>query len=402
MSTTLKRDWTPHAAQREVMDDPHRFRVVAAGRRFGKTQLARGEIIEYGFANPGSYIWYVAPSHGDAKELGFEAMLAALPDAVIADETRSVPPSITLTNGTKYSFRSGDGKLRGRGLDIIVVDESGDVPTRAWKKDLRASLSDTGGDAIFIGTPKGRDWFWESFNRGRDDAYPEWASFQFPTYANPHIEDSEVESARMELPERVFRQEYLAEFMEDEGAVFGAVEDRNAKDYNLDDIDGVAPYTIGVDLARRDAYTVVAVIDAEGTTVDFGRWRGSSWAKIGRNLKRIFERNTPGTAYLDANRDNAIIEQLTRNVTGVTIERFNFTRGNKADIVENLAARLETADVVYPSSLSQVTAELKAYEYDTTEAGNVTYGAPDSYHDDCVDAFALAAQGSEPQGTMGW
>ena len=397
----LKRDWTPHPAQQQIMTDGSRFRVVAAGRRFGKTKMSRGISIERGFAEPGAYIWYVAPSHGDAYELGFEAMLESIPDALVADKMRSVPPSITLTNGTKYSFRSADGKLRGRGLDMIVVDEGGEIPNRAWKEDLRPSLSDTGGDAIFIGTPKGRNWFFESFQRGNDDTFPEWASFQFSTYDNPHIPDSEVEAARAELPERVFKQEYLAIFLEDEGAVFGNVDERNTRPYAIDDVTGQPPYSIGVDLARADNYTVAVAIDQDGLVVDFGRWRGGSWARMGRKLAAFFRDNTPATARMDATRDNKIIEDLQAQVPEVTIEPVSFNAGNKADLIENLAARLETGDVVYSADLTTVTAELTAFEYDTTKAGNISYGAPDGYNDDCVDAFALAARQTKPS-RMGW
>lgn len=397
----LKRDWVPHPAQSAIMGDPHRFRVVAAGRRFGKTKMSRGIAVERGFQNPGEYIWYVAPSHGDAFELGFEAMLESIPDALIEDTMRSVPPSITLTNGTKYSFRSADGKLRGRGLDLIVVDEAGEIPNRAWKEDLRPSLSDTGGDAVFIGTPKGRNWFFESFQRGSDGTFDEWASFQHSTYDNPHIPDSEIEAARAELPERVFKQEYLAIFLEDEGAVFGNVDDRNTRPYAIDDVRGQSPYSIGVDLARADNYTVAVAVDQDGMVVDFGRWRGGSWAKMGRKLKTFFRDNTPATARMDATRDNKIIEDLQAEVPEVTIEPVTFNASNKADLIENLAARLETEDIVFSGDLTTLTAELTAFEYDTTDAGNIRYGAPDGYNDDCVDALALAARQTTPS-RMGW
>ena len=123
-------------------------------------------------------------------------------------------------------MRSADNpqSLRGEGLNYVVMDEAAFMKPEVWTEALRPSLSDTLGRALFISTPRGRNWFWEQHQRGvRGEA--DYQSFYFPTSANPHIPAGEIEAARQELPEIIFRQEYLAEFIDDAGSVFRRVQE---------------------------------------------------------------------------------------------------------------------------------------------------------------------------------
>lgn len=220
---TLKRKWSPHPAQRAIMANDTRFRVVAAGRRFGKTEMARQVAVGRAWRHAGSNVWWVAPTYNDATELGYDILEQELPEAVIEDKQRRSPRKIQLVNGSVLSFRSGDREdsLRGRGLDFLVIDEAASVPSRAWKNELRPALSDTLGDMLAIGTPKGETgWFHEWFQRGQDDEFPDTRSWQATTYDNPYVEDSEVEAARSELPQFIFEQEYLAKFTSPAGLVY--------------------------------------------------------------------------------------------------------------------------------------------------------------------------------------
>lgn len=396
----LKRKWTPHAKQAEILDSDARFRAVAAGRRFGKTRLARGELIERAFERPGSLNWFLAPSHGDAKELGFDPILEAVPasllDGAKNEQKESPPREIDFANGSRIVFKSFNGKKRGRGPDFVVVDEAGDeaAPADMWSAEIRPSLSGNGGEALIIGTPNGENWFYQCYERGQDSQYAEWASWQAPSYDNPHVPDDEIDNQRRTIPDRVFRQEYLAEFVDDEGAVFPNP-DSVTRPYTLGSVSGTGPYVTGVDLARTSNYLAVTTLDADGMLVGFERTRGHSWAQAGRFLESYLT-DYPGVCYLDATRDNKIIEDLSRTVREVQIEPVRFSPQAKAEMVENLAARLETADIVLPESgVDTLRSELRAFEFETTPAGNVRYGAPEGMNDDTVDALALAAKESK-------
>jgi hypothetical protein len=139
----------------------------------------------------------------------------------------------------------------------------------------------------------------------------------------------------------------------------------------------------------------VCTLDADGMLVGYRRDRGGSWASAGRTLEQYLA-DYPGVCYLDATRDNKIIEDLGRTVRDVQVEPVRFTAQSKQNMIENLAARLETGDIVLPSSdAEQLKSELRVFEFDTTPAGNIRYGAPEGQNDDTVDALALAAKESQ-------
>lgn len=396
----LKRKWTPHPKQRLIMNDETRFRVVAAGRRFGKTRMSNGELVEKAFDTPGFFGCYFAPTDDDARELAFDPIVESIPDALLAKDPKRTPPrEIELVNGSIIQFRGAKSSSRGRAWDHVTIDEKSEIRNDFWPAVIRPTLADTEGSALFIGTPKGRNKFYELHQRGNDPSQSDWVSYTGTTYDNPHVSNAEVEAARETLPERVFKQEYLAEFASNEGAVFGDIRARNTRPYALTTVTGSGPYATGIDLARSSNYLVAATLDSDGMLVDAMRRRGGSWAQAGRELERYLG-PYPGVAYADASRDNKVVEDLARTLTSVQIEPVKFTPQNKADMIENLAARLEIQDIVLPdpdrASVEDVVAtivhELEIFEFETTKAGNVRYGAPEGHHDDTVDALALAAK----------
>jgi hypothetical protein len=391
MSTSKLRvnaEWTPHdGGQREVMAADARFRILACGRRWGKTTLAARDAVTY-LGHPDALVWWVAPTYDEADR-GFNAVDAALPERLIADTRKSWPKAYDTVNGARIEFRSTEreNSNRGEGLDALVLDEADDIRDSAWTDDLRPSLSDTLGDMIAISTPMRKGWFYRWFQRGRSDDHSDVASWQFPTATNPHIPDSEIESARAELPQRAFEQEYLAEFKDETGGVFTNLDAALfTREYDPDKYDGDPPYRHGWDLARHEDYLVGIVLDAAGDVVHFDRARGLSWPQIQSRIEAVAA-DYPGTVGIDASRDNKLVADLAAG--GVNIVPVKFTRERKQDLVENLAAALEAGELTAPD-IGQLRHELEIFEYEVTPAGNTKYHAPEGFHDDCVDALAMA------------
>lgn len=391
----IEANWNPHPGQQKVLDSDARFRIVACGRRWGKTKLAAHEIFEETFNGDDPLNWWVAPSYRIA-DTGFKMVKGLIPEGWIKDGgvTHSKPKSIELSEeagGGTIEFRSTskeDG-LRGEGVDFVVIDEGDMTSKRAWTEEIRPTLSDTMGDMLAISTPKGRHgWFYDYFKRGQSEEaqYNDVDSWQAPTYENPHVPDSEIDAAQDELPDRVFRQEYMAEFIDDSGGVFEKVEDRIVEDYVLDDVIGKPPYYIGVDFARHQDWTVITVLDADGRLVEFKRLRNKAWSQIQSTVERVYDQY-PGTAYLDGSRDNKIVADL--EAAGVDVEPVTFTSQRKTQMIENLITVLEKEEISIPD-IPQMISELQMMEYDVTRAGNVRYHAPEGFHDDCVDSLALA------------
>lgn len=199
--------------QQEVFKDNTRFKVVAAGRRCGKSRLAATTlIIEALKCPPGSAVLYVAPTNGQARQIIWDVLMEIGREVIAASHINQM--DITMINGAKIYVRGADrpDTLRGVSLTYAVLDEVADIKPEAWEQVIRASLSDKKGRAIFIGTPKGRNWFYDLFKLGQNETDPDWKSWHFTTKDNPLIDPGEIESAKKTLSSFAFKQEYLASF----------------------------------------------------------------------------------------------------------------------------------------------------------------------------------------------
>jgi len=199
--------------QQEVYTDPTRFKVIAAGRRCGKSRLAATMLIIEGLRCPqGSAVLYVSPTMGQSRQIVWDLLLDLGREVIQTSNVNNL--DITLINGARIYVRGADrpDTLRGVSLTFAVLDEVADIKPQAWEQVIRASLSDKKGKAIFIGTPKGRNWFYDLWNLGQEGNDKDWKSWHFTTKDNPLIDPDEIESAKKTLSSFAFKQEYLASF----------------------------------------------------------------------------------------------------------------------------------------------------------------------------------------------
>lgn len=213
----------PHPAQREIIRSPARYKVVAAGRRFGKSFLGVGQAMI--IAAQGGHAWWCAPSFPltlQAWDL-MKHWARQIPGVDIREAERRImfPPRDPRAMPGQLQVKSADNpeSLVSVGLDFLVVDEAARIDEEAWTMCLRPTLADRQGSALFISTPKGRSrWFYRLWREAKEKRG--WEAFQFPTSANPIIRPEEIEEARKDMPELLFRQEMLAEFVEATGYMF--------------------------------------------------------------------------------------------------------------------------------------------------------------------------------------
>ena len=199
--------------QQIVFSDKTRFKVIAAGRRCGKSRLSAITLLIEGLqCTAGSAVLYVAPTNGQARQIIWDVLMELGRDVIQASHINNM--DITLINGAKIYVRGADrpDTLRGVSLTYAVLDEVADIKPEAWEQVIRASLSDKKGRAMFIGTPKGRNWFYDLYNLGQGCEDPDWKSWHFTTKDNPLIDPSEIESAKKTLSTFAFKQEYMASF----------------------------------------------------------------------------------------------------------------------------------------------------------------------------------------------
>lgn len=226
-----------HRGQKRVMTDPRRFRVVVAGRRWGKTQVSKISIVIAAAKKPGQLVWYVAPTYQQARDIMWDDLKASIPSDWVKkiNETRMV---IYMVNGSRIHLKGADkpDSLRGVGLHFVVIDEAQDIKEETWEEVLQPTLATTNGRALFIGTPKSYNWLYHRYMLGQRGEFikglrgkmvpNEWKSWQFPTITSPFIPRKEIEARRRDMDPRSFRQEFEASFETMSGRVYYAF-DRN-------------------------------------------------------------------------------------------------------------------------------------------------------------------------------
>lgn len=212
----------PHPGQRDILKGLRRFNVIACGRRFGKTILGTNRLVET--VLDGQPAGWFAPTYKYLTDVWRDMTRLLKPVIRVASKQEFRLEVIT---GGVAEFWSLEDKDAGRGRKYarVVIDEAAKVKDLGdiFYEAIRPTLSDLRGDADFLSTPKGMNFFWQCFARGSDPREAEWTAWCKPTLHNPFIAPSEIDAARVQLPDRVFRQEYLAEFIEDAGGVFRGV-----------------------------------------------------------------------------------------------------------------------------------------------------------------------------------
>ncbi len=197
-------------AQWEVFGCPKRFRVLVAGRRFGKTQLALVELLNAAWLDSGATAWYLAPSYRQAKRIAWERLkdLVRGASATISETELT----IRLDAGGTIGLRGADAydSLRGNSLDFVVLDEFAGMKPEVWSEVLRPALADRKGRALFIGTPQGHNHLYDRFQYAQ--SHRDWAAFHFKTIDGGNVTEEELASAAGELDERLYRQEFEASF----------------------------------------------------------------------------------------------------------------------------------------------------------------------------------------------
>jgi hypothetical protein len=208
-------------AQDTIANDRHRFRVVVAGRRFGKTHLSIRELCFHA-RRPNQEVWYVAPTYRQAKQIVWRKLKNKLQDLNWTKKVNESELTILLRNGSQISLKGADNadSLRGVGLDFMVMDEFADVDQEAWTEVLRPTLADKQGKALFIGTPKGiGNWAHDLYTMPQEQPNT-WASFQYTTIDGGQVKPEEIEAAKQDLDERTFRQEFMATFETYAGRIY--------------------------------------------------------------------------------------------------------------------------------------------------------------------------------------
>jgi hypothetical protein len=409
-----------HKSQKRVRREMKRFNVGSCGRRFGKTFMCADWLLEPA-VNPAPFIdnlspiskdlvktkgdgglavaWF-APTFKMVEEV-FDDVLRIIGDGNVKSQNRQ-KGRIVLKNGGKIDFWSLEAAptLRGRFYARAVIDEAAHVTCdlqSAWEKVIRPTLTDLKGDAFFISTPNGYNFFRTLYEKGEDPKYDDWMCWQLPTTDNPYIDPKEVETAREEMDEQSFKQEYLAEFLRDEGKVFRNVEaNLIAPDTNPAFHEG-HKLIAGVDWAQVKDFTVNSIGCATcNQEVFLDRFNQIEFfvqrARLIKEWVRwnvtsvVVEANSIGTPNYEELKRETI---TTKSGRIVNVKCTPLTSESKPKLVQHLALSLEKQRFQFLTD-KVAKNELLAYEAKINVVTNrIRYSAPSGGHDDTVVARFL-------------
>jgi len=209
-----------HPAQLEIFNSDKRFKVVSAGRRFGKSRLAAWILIIKALQSESKDVFYIGPTFQQAKDIMWGMLKELLHGTDLIEQTHENTATMTLSNGRKISLKGSDrpDTLRGVGLHYVVLDEYASMKVEVWEQIIRPTLADVKGGALFIGTPAGKNHFYDLFVEAEKD--PDWDTFQFNSTDNPLIDPEEVAVAKRTMSTQAFRQEFEASFVSFTGGIF--------------------------------------------------------------------------------------------------------------------------------------------------------------------------------------
>lgn len=282
--------------QQQVWNDQSRFKVVAAGRRTGKSRLAAWMLIVEALQADRGNVWYVAPTQGQARDIMWLTLLE-LGNAVI-ESSHVNNMQIKLVNGAVISLKGADRPetMRGVSLKFVVLDEYADMKPSVFEQILRPALADLKGKSLFIGTPMGRNHFYELYNYGDKNDDKEYKSWHFTSFDNPLLDPKEIEAAKKSMSSFAFRTEFMASFEAASGGIFKEewikVDEEEPKDgryfvaVDLAGFENVAAATTAKKKRLDQSAIAIVKVTAEGwwvADIEFGRW------DIKQTAQKIFD-----------------------------------------------------------------------------------------------------------------
>lgn len=388
----IAKGFTPHTKQKEIingiLNTDIKYHIVSLGRQSGKSLMGMNLMLYWAINNKPCKILWVSPVYSQANKVQKE-LDNAIRNSNIIESCNYSESYIKLKTGSEIYFRSAEryDNIRGFTFDYAIMDEVAFMKEETWTEAVRPTLAVKGKKVLFLSTPKGKNWFYDMYQIGLSNDYTNYKSYKGSSYDTPFISHAEIEDAKKTLPENVFRQEYLAEFLEGGGEVFSNI-DNNTYDQWPTKYDKVY---CGIDLGKQEDYTVAIFMDKEGNVIATYRNNKVSWNTLVDELVTCINRYNATTLIEVNSIGDVIYEQLKKKVK--SIEPFVTTNKSKTEIIEGLILDFNESNIKIPSRKldSALYDELGYFTYEyNPKSRSIKYGHPNGLHDDCVISLALA------------
>lgn len=386
--------YQPHTEQRPVHtacnDEDTFFITVNAGRQSGKTALSQQQGLYWALDQPDMLIYWVSPTASQATKVYKQLLKMVVETPVIKSHKGSMGDTeIQFNNGSMIKFRSAaqEDSLRGETIDYLIVDEAAFVKESVFQEILLPMLNVKGKKVLTISTPKGKNWFYYQYQKGLtgDKIHK---SFKFISADNPYSNKTIIQIAKDNLPDVLFRQEYLGEFV-DSSAIFENIEELACLTMITRPVAG-DNYWIGVDIALKDDYTVVNVINQNSEVVYYERYNHITAPQLKENLIKCFANWKPKKIYIEENNQGLpIIDDLKITHKIKNIQGFQTTSKSKPEIINNLVNAFASRKIKVPND-DIYKSELDTFTMKLSPTGSVKFAAADGFHDDIPMSLAIA------------
>ncbi len=378
--------YKPHENQKlihhSIRNELYKYYILNIGRQFGKTMLGINQMLDWAINDSGCNIAWVTPIYKQGKKVFSELEKATINSGLF--EYNQTELTVKGFNST-ISFFSGErpDNIRGNTFDYLIIDEFAFTREELWSEVLSATVLVKGKKVLFISTPKGKNHFYKlSLQPNYDNRYK---YFHFTSYDTPFINALDLEERKRSLPSHVFKQEYLAEFIDNASGLF-----TNVRDCILTP-EKSTKYYGGLDIGRADDYTVLTIVNEKNQTVFCERWRQDEWTKIIDKVSIEINKYQAKT-YVEVNNQGDVFFEMLRKKCNRLVEPYITTTKTKPIMIEDLAVLFEQKDISI-LDISWLIDELEAFTYIyNANTRNVQYSAPQGVHDDSVISLSLAIQ----------
>ena len=395
--------FTPHPKQKEMIDSilgsKAKFHVACVGRQFGKSLMAMNLVLYWGINKGPVKILWVSPVYSQTDKVQKELM-QAIGESGLVKSCNYSSNEITLNNGTTILFRSAEryDNIRGLTCDYGVIDEAAFCKDEAWQEAIRPVFMVRGKKVLFISTPKGKNFFYDLYQLGVSEDYHQYRHYTGTSYDTPYIDPIDITDAKKTLPENVFKQEYLAAFIDSGGEVFSNLDKNTFSQYPQP----IGKVFCGIDLGKQEDYTVATFIDSRGKVVDIYRSNAQEWTTMVNEIV-IRIRKWNATTMIEVNSIGDVIFEMVKKQWQDS-HPFITTSKSKQEIIEGLILDMNDTviSIPQPQLFSWLYNELSMFTYDyNPKTRSIKYGHPSGQHDDTVISLAIANYNRKQNKTMG-
>ena len=395
--------FTPHAKQREVingiLESGAKYHVAAIGRQFGKSLMGMNLALYWMINHRPCKVLWVSPVYSQASKVHKE-LYAAIAQSGLVKNNNFSANELELRNGSTIIFRSAEryDNIRGLTCDYGIIDESAFMKDDAWQEAIRPVFAVRGKKVLFISTPKGKNWFHNLYQLGHSPDYPNYVSYAGSSYDTPYIELEEIEDAKKTIAPNIFKQEYLAQFIDSGGEVFSDIDRNTFPTYTPAN----GKVYCGIDLGKQEDYTVATFMDQQGKVIDIYRNNKQEWTTMTQEILTLIKKYNATTMIEVNSIGDVIFEQIKRQWSDT--HPFITSSKTKNEIIEGLILDFNNAEVNIPSKelFPPLYSELSVFTYEyNPKTRNIRYGHPVGLHDDTVISLAIANYNRKQNKSLG-